>query len=287
MVSQLPLPRLEARALDPLHIVTDDALARETGVRVVFTGRKGGLSTGDYRGLNLAGHVGDDPSSVEENRALLMRVLAAPDVPVVVPNQVHGDNLVVIENSSTRGRVAELARVRAICAEGADGIVCHAPDVAPLLCFADCVPVVVVSPSGSFAVVHAGWRGVIASIASKAVLRLVEHDRSVARLTSLPVEDIAGSYNVYIGPHIHGECFECGEDLIRRFVDQFGEACSRDPRHVDLAEALRIDLVRVGVDGSRIADAGACTMCHPDQYYSYRAEGGTCGRHGALAFRRS
>ncbi len=96
-----------------------------------------------------------------------------------------------------------------------------------------------------------------------------------------------GSYNVYIGPHIHGECFECGEDLIRRFVDQFGEACSRDPRHVDLAEALRIDLVRVGVDGSRIADAGACTMCHPDQYYSYRAEGGTCGRHGALAFRRS
>ena len=90
MVSQLPLPRLEARALDPLHIVTDDALARETGVRVVLTGRKGGLSTGDYRGLNLAGHVGDDPSSVEENRALLMRVLGAPDVPVVVPNQVHG-----------------------------------------------------------------------------------------------------------------------------------------------------------------------------------------------------
>ncbi len=39
MVSQLPLPRLEARALDPLHIVTDDALARETGVRVVFTKR--------------------------------------------------------------------------------------------------------------------------------------------------------------------------------------------------------------------------------------------------------
>lgn len=287
MVSQLPLPRLEACALDPLHIVTDDALARETGVRVVFTGRKGGMSTGDYRGLNLAGHVGDDPCVVEENRALLMRVLGASDVPVVVPNQVHGDDLAVIDDVSTQDRPAEIERVCAVCSEGIDGIVCLAPDIAPLLCFADCVPVVIVSPTGAFAVVHAGWRGVVASIAPKAVLRLIAHDRERLGDAAFPSGELAASYNVYIGPHIHGECFECGDDLHARFVDLFGEACSIGPRHVKLDEALRVDLERVGVDRARIVSAGSCTACDPDTYYSYRAEGGTCGRHGALAFRRS
>ncbi len=69
-----------------------------------------------------------------------------------------------------------------------------------------------------------------------------------------------------------------------RFVDLFGEACSIGPRHVKLDEALRVDLERVGVDRARIVSAGSCTACDPDTYYSYRAEGGICGRHGALAF---
>ena len=42
-----------------------------------------------------------------------------------------------------------------------------------MLCFADCVPVVLVAPGG-FAVVHSGWKGTIARISAKACQALCE-----------------------------------------------------------------------------------------------------------------
>ena len=52
---------------------------------------------------------------------------------------------------------------------------------------------------------------------------------------------------------------------------------------LDLARALACDLGGAGLAAERIADAGACTACRLDDYFSYRASGGTCGRHGAIA----
>ncbi|WP_165173830.1 polyphenol oxidase family protein [Adlercreutzia sp. ZJ242] len=282
-VSQLPLPRLEARQLGPLHILTDDALARTSGVRVAFTGRAGGVSEAPYAGLNLATHVGDDPAAVMRNRALLLEALGVPELPLVIPNQVHGDELVLVP----RADAATLADVRAASARGADGLVVTTPGVAALLCFADCVPVVIASPTGAFAVVHAGWRGVAASVAPKAVRALAARESHAAGGEGPfdAPEEAAAAYNVYLGPHIHVECFETGEDVRALFAERMGEECAPDARHVSLARALAVDLARAGVDPSRIADAGVCTACRPDEFYSYRAEGGVCGRHGALAFR--
>ena len=42
---------------------------RIRGARALFTGRPGGVSTGEHAGLNLARHVGDDETAVERNRA--------------------------------------------------------------------------------------------------------------------------------------------------------------------------------------------------------------------------
>lgn len=282
-VSQLPLPRLEVRKLDALHIVSDNALARTLGVRVAFTGRAGGVSTGDFAGLNLGSHVGDDAAAVEQNRSLLLRALGAEGMQLVVPNQVHGVNTVVIDSAGSDA----LSCAREQAAQGADALVVDTPDVAALLCFADCAPVIVVSPTGAFAVVHAGWRGAVASIASSAVRILARRDCEGEDPSFRSMEEAAATYNAYIGPHIRVECFETGVDVTERFVKAFGAACSPDERHVDLSVALRIDLERAGLAPERIADAGVCTVCGVDTYYSYRAEGGVCGRHGAIAFRKA
>ena len=93
----------------------------------------------------------------------------------------------------------------------------------------------------------------------------------------------AAALNAYLGPHIHAECFETGADVRARFVDRYGADVAPDGRHVDLARALACDLGGAGLAAERIADAGACTACRPDDYFSYRASGGTCGRHGAIA----
>lgn len=277
--ANLPLPRLSTRAAGAIEIITDDALARASGVRVAFTARAGGVSEGAYEGLNLASHVGDDPSCVEENRRLLLEGLGAPDAALIVPHQVHGTRLVTISSAGEES----LSQARSSAGEGADALLVATPGVAALLCFADCVPVIVVAPTGSFAVIHAGWRGAVSSIASKGVAALA----ALEAPTPKAQREIAAGCNVYIGPHIRGCCFETGPDVRQAFFDAFGPACASGERNLSLAAALAVDLQEAGIDPNRIVDANVCTACGGNRFYSYRASGGTCGRHGAVAFREA
>ena len=271
MASTLPLPRLEACTCEAIPLLTDDLIARQLGVRIAFTGRPGGASQGAYASLNLGSHVDDDLETVYGNRQTLARALGIESLPLVVPLQVHGTNLITISDADSASVHAAMEQAES----GADGIIIDTPDVAALLCFADCVPVIIVSPTGRFAVVHAGWRGVEASIAPLAVQQMAQDD------------DVdPSSFNVYIGPHIRRECFECDPDVHRRFTEKFGDSCAYGPSHIDLTQALITDLLHAGVDETRIADSGICTVCNADQYFSFRASGGVCGRQGALAFRR-
>ncbi len=274
----LPLPHLDARHMGArrISVLTDEALLSAVGVRVAFTSKEGGVSEGPYASLNLGSHVGDDLDAVLLNRRLLMEALGAPELPVLVPNQVHGSTVVGVDSSSAGNLVECQQRAQA----GSDALVVAADNVAALLCFADCTPVVIVSPSGRFAVCHAGWRGVVAGVVPSALKQLIAYDGG-------DQHKAASQCNVYIGPHIAGECFEVGAEVVQAFVDAFGDSCVVDERHISMARALRVSLCRSGVVPERIADAGMCTVCHADTYYSYRASGGTCGRHGAIAFRKS
>lgn len=273
---ELPAPRLTARTFSSFPVLTDDALFARTGIRVAFTERAGGVSEGPYAALNLGGQVGDDPAAVAANRARVAAAFGVDASELVVPLQVHGDELVAVRSAAPE--VVHAAQQRAEA--GADGVVVDAPGVAALLCFADCVPLIIASPTGRFAVVHAGWRGVMAHIAPKAVRALAELD---AAARGCEAAEAAAFLNVYVGPHIRACCFETSPDVHAGFTDAFGKGCARDAAHIDLAAALAVDLVAVGVDRARIADAGACTSCEHGRWFSYRAAGGICGRHGAFA----
>ncbi len=271
----LPEPDVNARLLGARRIpaFTDEALFEAVGVRIVFSGREGGVSDPPYDSLNLGSHVGDDLAKVRENRQILLNSIDAADVPLVVPNQVHGDVLVDLGAADP----ASVASARTRAEAGADGLIVAVSRVAALLCFADCVPVVIVSPTGRFAVAHAGWRGAVGGIAGKAARRLALLDGEGAAATA--------SYNAYLGPHIHGECFETGEEVRARFIERFGCDVAPDGRHVDLAAAVEHDLVEAGLRRERIAEANVCTSCESEDFFSYRASGGRCGRQGALAVR--
>ena len=65
-------------------------------VRAVVTTRHGGSSVAPYDGLNLAYHVGDEPTKVVENRRKLLTALneIAPCGPPQWLQQVHGTDVV-------------------------------------------------------------------------------------------------------------------------------------------------------------------------------------------------
>ncbi len=264
----LPKPLFALQKEAGLSFLTDNALFEACGVRVAFSARAGGVSKGAYASLNVGAHVGDEYAAVQENRARLVRACGAKDMACIVPRQVHGTNLVFVEDKK------DLTCVQSKASEGADGLIVSAKGVCALMCFADCLPLIIVSPSGRFAVAHAGWRGALAHIAKKAVLALAQVDEGCA----------TGDYNAYIGPHIRSECFECGSDVCGAFVDAFGAGVSPARDHVSLAFAVESDLVAAGLSCERISDVGVCTKCQHDEWFSYRASGGECGRHAALCF---
>ena len=211
-----------------------------SNVRFAFTERTGGVSEEPYSSLNLGSHVGDDPFSVQENRRRALDAMGAAECEhnLLVPNQVHGDRIVTV----TSNGADDLEIIREQIAEGCDGIVCTAREVPVLLCFADCVPVVLVVPGG-FAVVHSGWKGTIAHISAKACQ---------------------------------------AQELMDRFAAEFACIDASASRMLDLSAAIREALEGIGVATANIVDTELSTVRQNDRFFSYRNEGGTCGRHAAI-----
>lgn len=264
------MPSLARHHVRGVTLLTDKSVGG--GVTFAFTERTGGVSPAPYESLNLGAACGDDPLNVGENRRRLLAALGAEGLlgSLVNPHQVHGDNVVVVRSSDE----GALDAAREACAAGADAVVCTANDVPVLLCFADCVPVVLVAPSG-FAVVHSGWRGTIARIVAKAARVLCEETGSA------PAELLA-----YVGPHVLAADYEVSPELAERFRAEFGDGVVAGERNLDLSAALAVTLADAGVPEGRVAWCEDSTASTTNRFFSYRAEEGSCGRHGAVALMR-
>lgn len=306
--AKLKLPQLEQQTVQGISYLTDDALASSVGVYMGFTLRSGGKSLPPYDSLNLATHVNDNPTAVEQNRQLLFEALGFPHVPVIVPNQVHGTALIDVQETAHE----QWEAYQQLAKQGADGIIVNVKQHAALLCFADCLPVIVVSPTGRFAVLHAGWRGALAGIVGKAIQHMVAQDKaSGATLDASPgasqgatldaspgasqhtPQGAAGraavdasQYNLYLGPCIEDSCFEVSAEIAQQFSNAYGPQVLLDKRHVSLTRAVEADALRAGLSAQRVANAHLCTVCNPELLFSYRASGGVCGRHGAFGIRK-
>ncbi len=246
--------------------------SRPGGVTLAFTERTGGVSAAPFSSLNLGSRCGDEAACVTENRRRALAAIGAEGLlaRLVVPHQVHGDHVVTVRSAEPDA----LAAARAEAEAGADAVVCAASGVPVLMCFADCVPVILVAP-GAFAVVHSGWRGTIARIAEKAARALC------AEAGCAPRELLA-----YVGPHIGWADYEVSEELAERFEAAFGPAAVPEPRHLDLAACVRAALADAGVAEGSVTVCDVSTASATDRFFSYRAEGGTCGRHAAIALMR-
>ena len=260
----LSFPKLERAKNEGIVYFTDDALFSCTGVRVAFLGRLGGVSEGESLSLNVGRHVNDNLQDVTKNRELALHALAenADNVHIYSSHQVHGDKILELNSTDLPEEI------------DADGVICNCKNVAPMLCFADCCPVILVAENGVFAVVHAGWRGVVNRISDKALKLMV--DKYCCDIATI---------NVYVGPHLHQCCFEVGDDVAKTFADEFGDSVVDDNSHVSMVDALKLQLVEAGLDGLRFCDLNMCTKCMPGTFFSYRATDGKCGRHGAIAFK--
>ena len=251
----------------PLHWGAIDPSA--PGGRPVFwaaTGRSGGSSLGDFRSLNLATHVGDDPRVVAENRDRVRRWTGASAL--ITLSAVHGSDVVVVDDDV-------LADARAGRDPVADAVVCDRADIALLALGADCLTMAIVGDDErTVAAVHCGWRGLAGDVVGA----------TVATLAGLGVRPA----HVVLGPAVCGACYpvspERVDDVRGRAPEGVAEAsmvvCPDGQPGIDVRAGVTHRLQSLGVPGSRITSVALCTVEEPD-LFSFRRDGRT-GRQGVV-----
>jgi polyphenol oxidase len=247
-------------------------LLRDHALTAVVTTRQGGVSTGDYAGLNLGLHVGDDPERVVENRRRAAAAVRSDLSDLVFCNQRHGRDVAVVR-AADRGRGAFSHDEAVPC----DALVTTSPDVCLVVMVADCVPLVLYDPDAHvLACVHAGWGGTTQRVTSAAVDAMVG-------LGATPSAILVG-----IGPAVTADRYQVGEDVVEAARDGFGGdvdgivAPDGTGRWTfDLWAANRRLLTEAGVPDANIAVAGVGTG-PGTPFFSHRAAR-PCGRFAALA----
>ncbi len=188
----------------------------------------------------------------------------------VTLEQVHGaEILAATSNQRGAGIVDPSTRVPAT-----DGLIARDLGLTLVTSHADCAPIFLYAESaGAIGLVHAGWRGTLAGIASKAVVRMCGE-------YSLDAQSI----QVAVGPTITTVNYEVGDDIAELFTAKFGPSVIvkyGGRPHLDVFASIIIDLMRAGVATARFCPRPPDTYSDI-RWSSYRRDGERAG--GMLAY---
>ncbi len=232
-------------------------------VRALCTTRTGGHSTAPFDSLNLGDHVGDSPSAVAANRALLQQAMGVH--PVFI-KQVHGTQTVRLSDTADTGMEADA------CCTKLGGLACT-------VMVADCLPVLLADTQGRVvAAAHAGWRG-LAGQGGVGVLESVLS--SVDELRGAEANAGRSDILAWLGPCIGPQVFEVGMEVRDAFVSQNRQAAAMFVARgggkwlADLQGLARLRLRSLGIERIYGNDGTQawCTVGQPVRYFSYRRDG--------------
>lgn len=232
-----------------------------------FSTRIGGVSDFPQDSLNLAGFDEDSKANIAENRRRFLTLFRS-GVGLSTVWQTHSADIKKVDSAATAAATDDKA----------DALISDLPDLLVGVKTADCVPILIADPeTGSYAAVHAGWRGTVASIAAKAVDLLAQN------YGARPSDMIAA-----IGPAAGKENYEIGQDVIDAFAKNFAasEIYFKHTRSghalIDLHKANGDQLTNAGIASDNISIAPFCTIEHTDLFFSYRKENRLYGKSGRL-----
>jgi copper oxidase (laccase) domain-containing protein len=194
---------------------------------------------------------------------------ALVDLPWTMLDEVHGTDVVEITRPGEQDRARGDVAVTSV-----DGAVLG-------VWVGDCAPIVVVAPTGRFAVAHAGWRGILGGVLDTAV------DVVLGRADGTASGDATGAGPVAaLGPCIGPCCYEFGAGEMARVADALDVPLARLRRttswgtpSLDVPAAVEAVLARRGVPLARL---GGCTGCD-GRWWSHRR--GDRGRQVLAAWR--
>ena len=229
-----------------LEILTADSLAP---VRHGFFTRKGGASSGVFKGLNCGFGSSDQREVVATNRARVAEAMQVEPSHLVSVHQVHSADVAVVNAPfETAPKV--------------DAMVSATPGLALGILTADCQPVLFSdAQAGVIGAAHAGWGGAISGVLEATIEAMVGLGASRDAIRAV------------IGPCISQASYEVGAEYFERFMED-------DPDNARFfaggkGDKMQFDLPSFGLHRLRNAGVEAewtrhCTYLDADRFFSYR-----------------
>ena len=244
------------------------------------TTRKGGISEGDFKGMNMGLSTTDDPRCVMANRQLLQESLNIPASSFHL-TQIHSNLCVPVDEKWT--------------GVGADACYTDQVNLPAMILTADCLPILIANRAENRVIaIHAGWRSLLMDII----------ENSIRSLTALgeKTEDLF----VWLGPAISQKAFEVGNEVRQAFlyrntlleniaIDASGNSITdkrvesdKNPLFIpsnnegkyyaDIYQLAKLRLYNLRVPSTQIYGGDLCTYSMPEYFYSYRRDGAQSGR---------
>lgn len=262
--------------VDGVGFLTFPSLSELDFVNHAFSTRIGGVSTGEFKSMNLNFKRGDAPEKVTENYQIFCQAAGFDYRTLVSSSQDHNTNVrFVTKNDCGIGifREHDMPSV--------DALITNEPDVTLVTHYADCTPLLFADPEKKvIALAHAGWRGTVGKIGEITVEAMQE------KYGCDPTDIIA-----VVGPAIGQCCYEVDTPVYEQFASltelkpaYFTKSLGHSKYLVDLKETNRRMLLEAGLLSINITISDVCTRCNSGLLYSHRASGGKRG--GLIAMMR-
>ncbi|MDO6728428.1 peptidoglycan editing factor PgeF [Marinovum sp. 2_MG-2023] len=231
-----------------LEILTSDLLGP---LQHGFFTRRGGASSGIFRGLNCGLGSSDQSEIVAINRSRVAAALQVDPSELNTLHQVHSATAITV-TAPISGAPPK-----------ADALVTDQPGIALAVLSADCQPVLFAdADAGVIGAAHAGWRGAIDGVLEATLDAMTALGANRAKTCAV------------IGPSISQRAYEVGPEFIEDFI-------ADDPDNTRFfaqgnGDRYMFDLPSFGLSRLRRAGVGQaawinhCTYHDPDRFYSYR-----------------
>lgn len=181
---------------------------------------------------------------------------------MIFARQVHGTEGIIIKCCGQEVMAFEIP---------ADFSVTNQKNIALAVLTADCLPIVLVDPiHHAIALIHAGWRGSVTSIAVRAIEALIQE-------FGTQVRDV----QVFFGPCALPCCYSVGDEVIQAIEKQYLRALTSvgGATYFDLIEYNSLKLIEAGVLPASVDKSYAvCTICD-HRFWSYRRQQKMAGRN--------
>ncbi|WP_419766844.1 peptidoglycan editing factor PgeF [Arcobacter sp.] len=205
---------------------------------------------------NMAYHVNDKKSCVDNNRLKLSKKHNFDISKLRYMNQVHADNIEIVDLNSP------------LLIDNCDALITKEKNLPIMVMVADCIPIFLSDENKKIiAVVHAGRNSTFLNIVQKTAIKMIEE-------LGCKAKDIF----VYLGPSIQKCCYEVSEELETIAIKSFGKEFCQN-RYLDLQGINIKQLNDIGIFNIEVSNI--CTKCSGEDFFSYRKDK-NCGRFSII-----